>query len=324
MIVDETVRSGLDPIRRSFRVLGIRFGASPEEVKEAYRDLVKVWHPDRFRQDPRLQAKAQEKLKKINQAYEVLSAHLGPVRAAHTPGPEPPRKAPTSEPSGASTSPPRPPPPQAPPDARPDPAPPPPRGRMTLTVVFLSIGATLFLLLLLFKGWPQPDATEPADNLALTQSEEQVPDLSSILKVTLQTKARSIGPDDAVPLVANITNVSAERLAIAPAELFRDIDFKFEPDSGGIGDPVWRRGFERFVSDASPGGPQSKLTVLEPTRTLTRTYSAGRNPADPKFQPGTLVISVKYCHFNPGTEEGTDAPTGCVSSNEVRITVRTR
>src|SRR5207248_497914 len=46
-----------------------------QEIKTAYRDSAKVWHPDRFLNDPRLQAKAQEKLKEINEAYEKLSAY---------------------------------------------------------------------------------------------------------------------------------------------------------------------------------------------------------------------------------------------------------
>jgi phage baseplate assembly protein gpV len=57
---------------RYYHVLGVEPGASLEEVKEAHRDLVKVWHPDRFADDPRLQRKAQEKLKDINQAYEQI------------------------------------------------------------------------------------------------------------------------------------------------------------------------------------------------------------------------------------------------------------
>lgn len=36
--------------------------------------MAKVWHPDRFVLDPRLQEKAQEKLKEINEAYEQLSS----------------------------------------------------------------------------------------------------------------------------------------------------------------------------------------------------------------------------------------------------------
>src|SRR5438552_2377274 len=53
-------------------VLGLRPGVSLREVKEAYKDLVNVWHPDRFSHDPRLQKKAQEEMKKINEAYEKL------------------------------------------------------------------------------------------------------------------------------------------------------------------------------------------------------------------------------------------------------------
>jgi hypothetical protein len=57
-----------------YEVLGVSEGASAQELKEAYRDLAKVWHPDRFAHDPRLQQKAQEKLKEINEAYEQLAS----------------------------------------------------------------------------------------------------------------------------------------------------------------------------------------------------------------------------------------------------------
>ncbi|HVO30768.1 MAG TPA: DnaJ domain-containing protein [bacterium] len=64
-------RARLDHYRA---VLGVARGASAEELKQSYRDLVKVWHPDRFLDDPRLAAKASEKLKEINEAWEALSA----------------------------------------------------------------------------------------------------------------------------------------------------------------------------------------------------------------------------------------------------------
>ena len=57
---------------RCYELLGVRPGVSVRELKSAYRDLAKVWHPDRFAHDPRLQQKAQEKLKEINDAYEQL------------------------------------------------------------------------------------------------------------------------------------------------------------------------------------------------------------------------------------------------------------
>ena len=59
-------------VTECYDLLGVSPGASPEELKVAYRDLAKVWHPDRFLHDPRLQEKAQEKLKEINEAYDQL------------------------------------------------------------------------------------------------------------------------------------------------------------------------------------------------------------------------------------------------------------
>lgn len=57
---------------KCYEILGVRPGVSPQELKAAHRDLAKVWHPDRFAHDPRLQAKAQEKLKEINEAFDQL------------------------------------------------------------------------------------------------------------------------------------------------------------------------------------------------------------------------------------------------------------
>jgi hypothetical protein len=62
----------IDEIKDSYRVLELKPGASPEAVKEAYRELAKVWHPDRFSGDAKLEKRALEKLKVINLAYERL------------------------------------------------------------------------------------------------------------------------------------------------------------------------------------------------------------------------------------------------------------
>lgn len=64
----------MDPLSKSYQILGLEAGASPEQVKQAYRDLVTVWHPDRFSHDERLRQIAQNKLKEIRGAYEVLKA----------------------------------------------------------------------------------------------------------------------------------------------------------------------------------------------------------------------------------------------------------
>ena len=59
-------------LSKCYELLGVSPGASAQELKTAHRDMAKVWHPDRFSHDPRLQQKAQEKLKEINEAYDQL------------------------------------------------------------------------------------------------------------------------------------------------------------------------------------------------------------------------------------------------------------
>lgn len=66
-------------------MLGLAADATSVEVKEAYRDLVKVWHPDRFGSDARLCAKAEEELKRINEAYTVLQEGGGTSQSAAEP-----------------------------------------------------------------------------------------------------------------------------------------------------------------------------------------------------------------------------------------------
>jgi len=68
-------------LSKAYELLGVKLGVSSRELKAAHRDLAKVWHPDRFLHDPRLQEKAQEKLKEINEAYELLSSGKTPRSA---------------------------------------------------------------------------------------------------------------------------------------------------------------------------------------------------------------------------------------------------
>ena len=58
------------------RILELQGNPSPSEIKDAYRLLVKVWHPDKYSHDPKLQQRAQEKVKLVNSAYEWLNSHI--------------------------------------------------------------------------------------------------------------------------------------------------------------------------------------------------------------------------------------------------------
>ena len=71
-------------IEQAYQTLGLARGASSAAVKQAYRDLVKVWHPDRFPQDHRLHDKVQEQLKGINLAYATVLEDLARPRAARS------------------------------------------------------------------------------------------------------------------------------------------------------------------------------------------------------------------------------------------------
>lgn len=63
-------------MEKYYKILDINTNATEQDVKQAYRDLVKVWHPDRFTHDPKLRKKAEEKLKEINVAYQKIIGHL--------------------------------------------------------------------------------------------------------------------------------------------------------------------------------------------------------------------------------------------------------
>lgn len=54
-------------------MLGLKPGASEAEIKRAYRELVKKYHPDRYRDNP-LAGLAEEKLREINEAYDFLTS----------------------------------------------------------------------------------------------------------------------------------------------------------------------------------------------------------------------------------------------------------
>ena len=63
-------------MRNPYEVLGLKDGASIEEVKKAYRELVKKYHPDRYMDNP-LSELAEEKLREINEAYDYIIKNTG-------------------------------------------------------------------------------------------------------------------------------------------------------------------------------------------------------------------------------------------------------
>ena len=57
----------------AYKILEVESTASQDEIKTAYRNMVKKYHPDKIRgQDPAMIRGAEESLEKFKRAYETL------------------------------------------------------------------------------------------------------------------------------------------------------------------------------------------------------------------------------------------------------------
>lgn len=99
-----------------YRILGIHSSATPEQIKEAYLYKANILHPDRLAAMPdKIRGKAEEDLKKVNVAYEILSnpakrqhydeTQGGTIIVQSTPSSSSP---PYASPSATSSNPPKP------------------------------------------------------------------------------------------------------------------------------------------------------------------------------------------------------------------------
>ncbi len=59
-------------MRDPYSVLGVSQNASDDEVKKAYRELARKYHPDNYQNNP-LADLAEEKMKEINEAYDTIT-----------------------------------------------------------------------------------------------------------------------------------------------------------------------------------------------------------------------------------------------------------
>ena len=85
-------------LQECYRILEIKATATHEELRTAYRQQVKQWHPDQFGGNVLLRSAAEERLRSINLAYDTLrrsglhpegSPAAEPARPKAQPAPEP-------------------------------------------------------------------------------------------------------------------------------------------------------------------------------------------------------------------------------------------
>ena len=65
-----------------YEILGIPENATEEQIKDAYRELVKKYHPDKYQDNP-LADLAEEKMQEINEAYDTLMKNAGSGSASY-------------------------------------------------------------------------------------------------------------------------------------------------------------------------------------------------------------------------------------------------
>ncbi len=58
----------------ALRILGLDEDATPEDIKIAYKETVQILHPDRFASNKKLQDRATEQFKNLQEAYEYLTS----------------------------------------------------------------------------------------------------------------------------------------------------------------------------------------------------------------------------------------------------------
>lgn len=61
--------------KQAFNVLGVTPDASPSEIKDAYRNLAKLYHPDKIR-DKKLRQKAKKQFQEIVEAYDNIKKRM--------------------------------------------------------------------------------------------------------------------------------------------------------------------------------------------------------------------------------------------------------
>lgn len=59
-------------LEEAYKILEVSTGAKLDDIKRAHKDLIAIWHPDKYMRNPRLKEKSLEKTKEVNEAYNTI------------------------------------------------------------------------------------------------------------------------------------------------------------------------------------------------------------------------------------------------------------
>ncbi len=68
----------------ALHILGLDDGATADDIKIAYRETVQILHPDKFAGNEKLQNRATEQFKRLQEAYDLLSTSTGGGRGGRS------------------------------------------------------------------------------------------------------------------------------------------------------------------------------------------------------------------------------------------------
>lgn len=68
----------------ALHILGLEDDATADDIKIAYRETVQILHPDKFAGNEKLQSRATEQFKRLQEAYDLLSSGAGGGRGGRS------------------------------------------------------------------------------------------------------------------------------------------------------------------------------------------------------------------------------------------------
>ncbi len=68
----------------ALHILGLEDDATADDIKIAYRETVQILHPDKFAGNEKLQNRATEQFKRLQEAYDLLSSAVGGGRGGRS------------------------------------------------------------------------------------------------------------------------------------------------------------------------------------------------------------------------------------------------